>query len=58
VSEEEIILKDEFLTQSEIHQLQKLVAEGSRDLDQLVCAPTAVYYNRELEKEEKDLERE
>jgi hypothetical protein len=34
------------------------VAEGSRDLDQLVCVATSVYYNRDLEKERKDLERE
>jgi hypothetical protein len=47
--EEEIILKDKFLTQSspDIHRnLQKLVAEDS------------IYYNRDLEKEKKDLERE
>jgi hypothetical protein len=53
--EEEIILKDKFLTQSapDIHKkvLQKLVAEGSRDLDQLVCVVMSVYYNRDLEKE-------
>jgi hypothetical protein len=38
--EEEIVPKDKFLTQStpDIHRkLQKLVAEGSRDLHQLVC---------------------
>jgi hypothetical protein len=34
------------------------VAEGSRDLDQLVHIATSVYYNRDLEKEKKDLERE
>jgi hypothetical protein len=34
------------------------VAEGSRDLDQLVCLATFIYYNRDLEKEKKDLERE
>jgi hypothetical protein len=34
------------------------VAEGSRDLDQLVCVATSVYYNRDLEKEKKDLEKE
>jgi hypothetical protein len=59
--EEEIILKDKFLTQSapDIRKkLQKLVAEGSRDLDQLVCVATSVYHNRDLEKERKDLERE
>jgi hypothetical protein len=33
-----------------------LVAEGSRDLDQLVCAGTSVYYNRDLER--KNLEKE
>jgi hypothetical protein len=41
--EEEIILKDKFLTQSapNIHKkLQKLVAEGSRDLDQLIRVST------------------
>jgi hypothetical protein len=58
---EEIILKEKFLTQSapDIRKkLQKLVAEGSRDLDQLVRVATSVYYNRYLEKERKDLERE
>jgi hypothetical protein len=57
----EIILKDTFLTQSapDIHKkLQKLVAEGSRDLDQLVHIATSIYYNRDLEKEKKDLEKE
>jgi hypothetical protein len=34
------------------------VAEGSRDLDQFVRVATSVYYNRDLEKERKDLERE
>jgi hypothetical protein len=34
------------------------VAEGSRDLDQLVHIATSVYYNRDLEKERKDLEKE
>jgi hypothetical protein len=34
------------------------VAEGSRDLDQLVCVATSIYYYRELEKEKKNLERE
>jgi hypothetical protein len=51
--EEEIILKDKFLTQSApdiSKKLQKLVAEGSRDLDHLVCVATSVYYNRDLEK--------
>jgi hypothetical protein len=38
--------------------LQKLVSEGSRDLDQLVRVATSVYSNRDLEKERKDLERE
>jgi rubrerythrin len=59
--EEEIVLKDKFLTQSapDIRKkLQKLVAEGNRDLDQLVHIATSVYYNRDLEKEKKDLERE
>jgi hypothetical protein len=51
--EEEIILKDKFLTQSApdiCRKLQKPVAEGRRDLDQLVCVVTSVYYNRDLEK--------
>jgi hypothetical protein len=59
--EEKIILKDKFLTQSapDIHKkLQKLVADGSRDLYQLVCVVTSVYYNRDLEKKRKDLEKE
>jgi hypothetical protein len=34
------------------------VAEGSRDLDQLVHVATSKYYIRDLEKERKDLERE
>jgi hypothetical protein len=34
------------------------VAEGSRALDQLVRVATFVYYNRDLEKERKDLEKE
>jgi hypothetical protein len=29
------------------------VAEGSRNLDQLVHVATSVYYNRDLEKEKK-----
>jgi hypothetical protein len=43
--EEEIVLKDKFLTQSapDIRKkLQKLVADGSRDLDQLVRVATSV----------------
>jgi hypothetical protein len=59
--EEEIILKDKFLTQSapDIHKkLQKLVAEENRDLDQLVHVAMSAYYNRDLEKERKDLEKE
>jgi hypothetical protein len=59
--EEEIILKDKLLTQSapDNHKkLQKLVAEGSRDLDQLVRVATSAYCNRDLEKERKDLEKE
>jgi hypothetical protein len=59
--EEEIVLKDKFLTQStpDVHKkLQKLVAKGSRDLDQLVNVATSLYYNRDLEKERKDLEKE
>jgi hypothetical protein len=34
------------------------VAEGSRDLDQLVHVVTSIYYYRDLEKEKQDLERE
>jgi hypothetical protein len=34
------------------------VAEGSRDLDQLIHVATSVYYNKDLEKERKDLEKE
>jgi hypothetical protein len=34
------------------------VAEGSRDLDQLVRVATSIYYNKDLEKERKDLEKE
>jgi hypothetical protein len=34
------------------------VAEGSRDLDQLFHVATSIYYNRDLEKEKKDLEKE
>jgi hypothetical protein len=34
------------------------VAEGSRDLDQVVRVATSVCYNRDLEKERKDLEKE
>jgi hypothetical protein len=34
------------------------VAEGSRDLDQLIHITTSVYYNMDLEKEKKDLEKE
>jgi hypothetical protein len=34
------------------------VTEGSRDLDQLVRVATSVYYNRDLEKERKNLEKE
>jgi hypothetical protein len=42
----------------DIHKnLQNLVAEGSRDLDQLFCVATSIYKNRDLEKEKKDLER-
>jgi hypothetical protein len=39
-------------------KFQKLVAEGCRDLDQLVHVTTSVYYNGDLEKERKDLEKE
>jgi hypothetical protein len=34
------------------------VVEGSRDLDQLVHVATSVYYNKDLGKEKKDLEKE
>jgi hypothetical protein len=34
------------------------VVEGSRDLDQLVCVATSVYYNRNFKKEKKDMDRE
>jgi hypothetical protein len=54
--EEEIVLKDKFLTQSApdiCKKLQKLVAEGSRDLDQLVHVAMSVYYNKDLEKKKK-----
>jgi hypothetical protein len=34
------------------------VAEGSRDLDQVVHVATSIYYNKDLEKEKKDLEKE
>jgi hypothetical protein len=34
------------------------VADESRDLDQFICVATSVYYNRDLEKERKDLEKE
>jgi hypothetical protein len=34
-----------------------MVAEGSRELDQLGHVATSVYYNRDLEKEKKDLEK-
>jgi hypothetical protein len=34
------------------------VAEGSRDLDQFIHEATSIYYNRDLEKEKKDMERE
>jgi hypothetical protein len=45
--EEEIILKEKFLTQLApdiCKKLQKPVAEGSRDLDQLVHIAISVYY--------------
>jgi hypothetical protein len=53
-SKRKLSLKDKFLTQSapDSHKkLQKLVAEGRRNLDQLVQVATSVYYNRDLEKE-------
>jgi hypothetical protein len=34
------------------------MAEGSRDLDQLIHIAMSVYYNRDLEKERKDQEKE
>jgi hypothetical protein len=34
------------------------MVEGSRDLDQLVHVAMFVYYNGDLEKEKKDLEKE
>jgi hypothetical protein len=34
------------------------VAEGGRDLDQLVLVATSIYYNRDLEEEKKDLKKE
>jgi hypothetical protein len=34
------------------------VADRNRDLDQLVHVAMSVYYNRDLEKERKDLEKE
>jgi hypothetical protein len=51
--EEEIILKYKFLTQSApdmCKKLKKLVAEGSRYLDQFVQVATSLYYDRDLEK--------
>jgi hypothetical protein len=60
-SKRKLSLKDKFLTQSapDSHKkLQKLVAKGSRDLDQLVHVAMSIYYNRDLEKEKKDLEKE
>jgi hypothetical protein len=38
--------------------LQKLKTEGSTDLDQLIHIATSIYYNRDLEKDKMDLERE
>jgi hypothetical protein len=55
--DEEIIIKDKFLTQMDpdsYRKLQKLVAEGSRDLDQLVRVATSIYYNTNLQKEKKE----
>jgi hypothetical protein len=34
------------------------VAEGSRDLDKLVCVATSIYCNRNSKKEKKDLKGE
>jgi hypothetical protein len=59
--EEEIMLKDTFLTKSApdtCRKLQKLVADRSRDLDQLVHVAMSVYYNRGLRKRKKELEKE
>jgi hypothetical protein len=56
-SQKKIILKDKFLTQSApdiCRKLQKLAAEGSKDLDQLVQTATSVFYNRDLDKGEKE----
>jgi hypothetical protein len=52
--EEEIILKDKFLTQSalDIHgKFQKLVIKLEKSFDQLVQVATSVFYNRDLEKQ-------
>jgi hypothetical protein len=54
-------LKDKFLTQSVpdiCRNLQKLLAEGSQDLDQLVHVAISVHYNRDLKKEKKDQKKE
>jgi hypothetical protein len=53
----EIVLKDK-LAPDICRSLQKLVADGSRDLNQLVCVTTSICYNRDLEKEKRDQERE
>jgi DNA polymerase III alpha subunit (gram-positive type) len=50
--EEEIILKDKFLTQSVPDTCRKLTEPG-KSLDQLVQVATAVFYNRDKEKERK-----
>jgi hypothetical protein len=54
--EEEIILKDKFLIQAapDTHKkFQKLVVEGSYDLDQLVWIATAIFYNREMKRKKR-----
>jgi hypothetical protein len=46
---EEIVLKDKFLTQlapDNCKKLQKLVAKGSRNLDQLVQAAISIYLKK------------
>jgi hypothetical protein len=42
----EVLLKDKYLTQSDIHRkLQKSVAKGEKSLDQLIQLAMSVYYN-------------
>jgi hypothetical protein len=59
--EEEIILKDKFLTHSALNihrKLQKLVAEGGKSLDQVVQVATTVFHNRDQEKERRKDQRQ